>query len=140
MDRPRLRAMAKRRFQHKLRSWGIYDRFERGQIPRIREFTDTIPAAVGTEFGYVLHITGGKGSMLDFRIEHPPFRDSDGKVMKPFVGQQPITSNEFDFFLGDVIWEPWHDKVGPWILHTWHDGQLLERKALLMVAPEDDGI
>ncbi len=60
-----------------------------------------MPARAGIEFGYVLHVSGGKGSVLDYRIEHPLWRRADGKVEPPCVGRYVIKQNDFDFYLGD---------------------------------------
>jgi hypothetical protein len=70
-----------------------------------------IKSDIGTEFGYVLHINKAKGKRIDFRIDHPPFKGEDGKVRPPFTGQVFINSNQYEFFLGDCVWEPLEDKL-----------------------------
>lgn len=108
--------MAKPRIVSKLVTWGIYDRFSNDsrEMPRIETQTHKIPARLGIEFGYVLNIKKAKGSKVIFCIYHPPFKDDEGKVMPPFTGEMYVKTNDWEFYLGDSIWEPVEDKVGAW--------------------------
>ncbi|MDA3961096.1 MAG: DUF3859 domain-containing protein [Planctomycetota bacterium] len=131
--------MAKRHLKATERSYGIYEAFsgKKGAVPQIQQFTDTIPARLGVEFGYVLQINGGHGAELEWRIDHPPFPDHKGKPSPAFTGHYHVRGNDYTFFLGDTVWEPWGNKCGPWTLTTWHEGVILARRCLLLVPPED---
>lgn len=118
-----------------LYSFGEYSTWNRESksIPKILDITTEIKAKIGTEFGYVLHIKQGKGEMLDFKIDHPPFKDETGAVSPPFTGQQFIRTNDFEFYLGDCIWEPLDDKLGKWELTTWHNNKIVAHKTFNLV-------
>ncbi len=126
--------MAKRRPEFRMYSYGEYSKWDRESrdIPQILEFTTEIKAAIGTEFGYVLHIKNGKGETVEFQIDHPPFTDESGKIAAPFTGEQFIRTNDFQFYLGDCIWEPLEDKLGKWELSTYYKGQCVANKVFLL--------
>ena len=111
-------------------SYGIYKGWDKTSkdLPVIQKFTEEIPARLGIEFGYILNIKKAKGKKLSFRIEHPPFKGEDGKVMPAFTGEIYVKTNDWDFFLGDTIWEPVSDKVGIWRLVTEIDGEIIADK------------
>ncbi len=127
--------MAKRKTVVRMISFGEYSKWERNsrQIPRILNFTTEIEAEIGTEFGYVLHIRNGKGKTLEFCIEHPPFAGSDGKTAPPFTGEEFIKTNDFEFYLGDCIWEPLEDKLGAWEISTFLEGEEIARKIFRLI-------
>lgn len=116
-------------------SFGEYSEWDRQskKIPKILDITTEIKAEIGTEFGYVLHIKQGKGEMLTFKIDHPPFTDENGKIRPPFTGEQFIRSNDFEFFLGDCVWEPLDDKLGKWELSTFYQGKRVAHKIFTLV-------
>jgi len=126
--------MAKRKITWELYSYGIYSRWERSskELPRLMDITDRIPVQPDIEFGYILKIIGAKGKKLEFCIEHPPFQDANGNPAPPFKGEYFINSNNYEFFLGDTVWEPYEDKAGTWLLSTWMDGKLLAEKKLTL--------
>lgn len=126
--------MAKRRPTFKLYSYGEYSKWDRQskEIPKILNFTTEIEAKIGTEFGYVLHIKNGKGETVMFKIDHPPFTDEEGNIRPPFTGEQFIRTNDFQFYLGDYIWEPLEDKLGKWELTTYYAGQVVAHKIFLL--------
>lgn len=126
--------MAKKKITWELYSYGIYSRWERTSkaLPRLLDITDRIPVQPDIEFGYILKITGAKGKKLDFCIDHPPFNDDKGQLAPPFEGEYYINSNNYEFFLGDTVWEPYEDKEGTWTLSTWMDGKLLAEKKLIL--------
>lgn len=130
--------MPRRRIQAVIRSHGIYSAWSgrHQDLPRIRQFTTLIPAQVGIEFGYIVQIEGARGERLDFVIEHPPWRDERGRVERPFTGHFPIRTNDFSFFLGDTIWEPWTERCGPWTFRTACRNQVLATLTLTVVPPE----
>ena len=122
--------MSKRRPEFRIYSYGEYTPWDRESrdIPKILGFSTEINAAIGTEFGYVLQIKNGKGETLEFQIDHPPFKNENGELAPPFTGEQFIRTNDFQFYLGDCIWEPLEDKLGKWELTTFYKGQVVAHK------------
>lgn len=127
--------MAKKKVDIELYSYGQYTKWDREsrELPRILEITQVIQAEIGTEFGYLLKIRKGKGKKLEFRIIHPPFKDEQGDIAPDFTGEYYVNSNDYSFFLGDCVWEPLEDKLGPWRLITYLDGQVIADKTLQVV-------
>ncbi|NRA37196.1 MAG: DUF3859 domain-containing protein [Planctomycetes bacterium] len=127
------------RLQFSMRSYGIYESWDGDSksVPRIKEFTTDIPCRIGIEFGYVLHLRHARGEKLDFEIDHAPWLNADGDPEPSFCGEFYIRDNDFDFFLGDTIWQPWQDKCGPWCLRTWHNGVLLAEKTFELIDPDE---
>lgn len=128
--------MTKKKIEVELYSYGEYSRWDKTskELPRILNITDHIEAEIGTEFGYILKIKKARGTKLDFRIIHPPFNDENGNPAPDFTGEVYIHSNEYEFFLGDCVWEPLHDKLGPWRLITILDGKTIADKTLTLVS------
>ncbi len=127
--------MAKPKITYKIETYGIYTGWDKHSkdLPKIKRHTDTIPARVDIEFGYVLSINKAKGKKLAFCIDHPPFCDEEGNVRPPFTGEVYVGANQWQFFLGDTIWEPVHDKVGPWRLTVTLDGKTIADKTFQIV-------
>ena len=121
---------SKKKPKVKIDSYGRYSKWERGsrELPKILEFTETIRALEGNEFGMVLHITGGKGARLHYCIKHPPFIGSNGKVAPDFIGEYLVSSNDYRFFIGDSIWLPVEDKVGKWVISVEFEGNTVAEK------------
>jgi len=113
-------------------SYGIYSRWDRNSkdIPKILKITNKIPAEIDVEFGYLLKIKRGKGIKLEFEIDHPPFKDESGKTAASFRGEHYVNGNDWEFFLGDTIWEPVNDKTGQWTLTTTWEGKTVAQKTL----------
>lgn len=128
--------MTKKKIEVELYSYGEYSRWNKTskELPRILNITDHIEPEIGTEFGYILKIKKARGKKLDFRIIHPPFNDENGRPAPDFTGEVYIHSNEYEFFLGDCVWEPLHDKLGPWRLITLLDGKTIADKTLTLVS------
>ena len=114
----------------KMYSFGNYSYWDRESkaIPKILEFTTEMEATPGIEFGYVLYIKHGKGETVNFKIEHPPFTDENGNIMPPFTGEQFIRTNDFEFYIGDCIWEPVENKRGNWEITTFYKGKIIAQK------------
>lgn len=127
--------MPKRKFEVELYSYGEYERWDKESrdIPRLLDITDVIEADIGTEFGYVLHIKKAKGKRIDFCIDHPPFKDETSKVRPPFTGEVFINSNQYEFFLGDYVWEPLEDKLGIWTMTTKIEGEVVAKKSIRLI-------
>lgn len=128
--------MAKRKIEVEMYSYGEYTKWNREEkeLPKLLDITDTIKAEVGTEFGYILIIKKAKGKRLSFRIEHPNFRDAEGRAVPPFTGEYFIRSNTYHFFLGDSVFDTLNDKLGNWTLTTLIDGEVVAKKVLRIVA------
>lgn len=126
--------MAKKKISYELYSYGIYSRWEREskQLPKLMEITTRIGIKPDIEFGYVIKIKGAKGKKLEYKIDHPPFKDKQGNIEPPFVGEVYVNSNDYEFFLGDTVWEPYEDKAGEWKLSTWMDDELIAYKELVL--------
>ena len=126
--------MAKRKPIFKMYSYGEYSKWDRNskEIPKILNFSTEIEAVPGTEFGYVLRIKQGKGETVTFKIDHPPFTDDEGNISPPFTGEQFIRTNDFEFYLGDCIWEPVEDKLGEWELTTYYNEEVVANKIFIL--------
>lgn len=97
------------------------------------ELTTTVEAEIGVEFGMIVEIFQAKGRFLDFRIDHPPFKDEHGVVEPSFEGTYQIRSNPYAFFLGDTIWEPVDDKRGSWTMTVLMDGHTMASKTIFLI-------
>jgi len=128
-------AMAKKRPEVEIHSYGMYDGWDREsrELPTLVSITDEIEAKLDVEFGYILRIRNARNSRITFRIEHPPFKDSSGRTAPPFDGELYVKTNDFRFFLGDTIWSPVEDKRGEWRLITWLDDDKVADKTLMLV-------
>lgn len=122
--------MAKSKSTYEMISWGIYQGWDRSSksLPKLMAHETTIPARLGIEFGYILNIKKAKGKKVHFCIDHPPFFDSSGNISPPFTGDLYVKSNDWDFYLGDTLWDPIEDKVGEWRLVTELDGEVIAEK------------
>ncbi|MFC1761501.1 DUF3859 domain-containing protein [Planctomycetota bacterium] len=131
--------MAKPKISCKMVSYGIYDGWDRESksLPQILDFRREVPARIGVEFGYILNFKKAKGMLLSFCIEHPPFLNKRGEVAPPFTGEEYVRSNDWNFYLGDTVWEPVEDKQGSWRLITELEGQVVADETFVLV--EDTG-
>lgn len=115
-------------------SYGQYTKWDRDskKLPELVDLTTTVKAEIGVEFGIIVEIFQAKGRFLDFRIDHPPFKDDQGLVRPPFEGSYQIRNNPYVFFLGDTIWEPIEDKRGPWTMTVLIDDQEVASKTIFL--------
>jgi hypothetical protein len=111
--------MPKRKPEVRMKSWGIYTKWNSGakELPRIQQFTTEVDAVIDVEFGFIVNIKSAKNSELEFCIDHPGILDVNGKRRDPFDGTVFVKTNDWDFYLGDTIWDPIEDKLGDW--HLW---------------------
>lgn len=116
-------------------NYGEYNEWDRENtnLPKFKELTTEVKAAIGVEFGMIVEIKKARGRYLDFLIEHPPFKNSDGKIEEPFTGTFRVKHNPFHFFLGDTVWEPVGDKLGSWKLSILLDGEVLVTKKIELI-------
>ncbi|NCD35089.1 MAG: DUF3859 domain-containing protein [Spartobacteria bacterium] len=119
--------MAKPKTTCRMLHYGIYDHWDKTSkdLPHIKKISTIIPARLDIEFGYVLNIKKARGKKLHYCIEHPPFTDENNAIRPPFTGDLYVRDNDWDFFLGDTIWDPVSDKIGTWRLTTTIDGILV---------------
>jgi len=137
--------MAKRKPEIRIRSYGIYSQWDSQSkiLPKIAEFTTRVPATVDVEFGLIVNIKGGKNLELDYCIDHPGILDADGDRRAPFEGTVYVKTNDWDFYLGDTIWEPVDDKLGQWRMSLELEGKIVAEKTFLLFegqTPEVDSL
>lgn len=128
--------MARQKPSVRLRTWGIYTPWDSGsrQLPKIREVTTRIPAEVDIEFGFIVNIRRAKNRQIGYCIDHPGIRDDEGQQRPPFTGSVYVETNDWDFFLGDTIWEPIADKLGIWKLSVELEGAVIAEKSFEVFA------
>ncbi len=126
--------MAKKKAEVELKSFGVYSKWnkEKKELPKLIKYTDKIPAELGTEFGYILNIKKAKGLKINFIIDHPAISAEGGGKMPAFKGEEYVNSNNYFFFLGDMVWEPAKEKKGRWRLRTYIEGDLVYDKTLIV--------
>lgn len=132
--------MAKRKNPEvRIKTYGIYTRWDRDsrELPKILTRTTTVDAVIDVEFGMVVNIIGAKNMPLDFCIDHPGIRDDEGKVRRPFDGTVYVKTNDWDFYLGDTIWNPIDDKLGDWRMTIELDGALVADKTFKLIRNEE---
>jgi len=129
--------MKKKKPLIQVESYGRYSKWDREsrQLPKIREFTNTIEASEGNEFGMILRITAGKGLRLDYCIKHPPFNDRNGNTEPDFRGEYFVRSNNFEFFIGDCIALPVEDKTGTWKVIVYLKGKEVAKHTFKVILP-----
>ncbi len=127
--------MAKRKPEFKIQSYGVYTHWaaDSKELPHIQEFTTDVLAFVGVEFGFIVHAKGAKNQKLHYCIEHPGIKDDQGRRRPPFEGDVYVQSNDWNFYLGDTIWEPIQDKLGPWHMSLTLEGQPIAQKTFTLV-------
>ncbi len=116
-------------------SYGEYTRWssEDKSLPELIRLTDRVSGKTGVEFGMVVEISHGKGRYLQYRIDHPPFKDKSGEVMPPFEGEYQVRANPYRFFLGDTVWDPVDDKKGKWTFSVYFGDALVAQKSIEVV-------
>ncbi len=127
--------MAKRKPEVRIRSFGIYSTWDAHSktLPKIVAITTTVAATLDVEFGFIVNIKWAKNQELEYCIDHPGILDTAGKRRRPFDGIVYVKSNDWDFFLGDTIWKPIADKLGPWNLWMKLDGKIVAEKTFELV-------
>lgn len=122
--------MPKRKIDVRMKTYGIHTQWdsESKSLPRLMEATTRIPARIDIEFGFVVKIRGAKNQSLDYCIDHPGILDANGNKRPPFDGSVYVKTNDWDFYLGDTIWEPIHDKLGDWNMWIEIDGEVVAEK------------
>ena len=123
-----------------MRTYGIYTKWdsESKDLPQIRKVTTQVPAEINIEFGFVVHVKGAKNQELDYCIDHPGILDATGRKRDPFDGSVYVKSNEWDFYLGDTIWDPIDDKLGRWHMWIKLKGTIVAEKTFEVFAPNQE--
>jgi hypothetical protein len=122
-----------------IRSYGIYHHWDADskELPDVREFTERVPAEIDIEFGFVVNIKHAKNQELGYCIDHPGIKDDQGRRRAPFDGTVYIKTNDWDFYLGDTIWEPIDDKLGPWRMYVELDNKIIAEKTFEVFQSDD---
>ena len=130
--------MTKRTPKVRMRTYGIYTQWESKSrtLPKICEVTTKVNAVVDIEFGFIVNVTGAKNHELYYCIDHPGILDDQGKQRPPFDGVVYIKKNDWDFYLGDTIWEPIHDKIGNWRMWLELEGKVVAEQTFEILAGE----
>ncbi|GAB2700006.1 DUF3859 domain-containing protein [Aliiglaciecola sp. 3_MG-2023] len=133
--------MAKHKAQFEITSFGLYEGWDTKskELPSIRNFTTKIPATLDVEFGFILEVKKGKGLKLEFTIYHPNIPDKKGNIMPPFTGDVYVRNNNWEFYLGDTVWSPIHDKVGDWRMVIECEGKIVAEKTFTVLEEYADG-
>ncbi|GAC13561.1 DUF3859 domain-containing protein [Aliiglaciecola lipolytica] len=133
--------MAKHKAQFEITSYGLYEGWDNNskELPLIRNFTTKIPATLDVEFGFILEVKKGKGLKLEFTIYHPDIPDKKGNIMEPFNGDVYVRTNNWEFYLGDSLWDPIHDKVGDWRMVIECEGKIVAEKTFTVLEEYADG-
>ncbi len=131
--------MAKRSPVVEMTSYGIYTTWDSKSkdLPKIQEFTTQVYAEVDVEFGFIVNIKKAKGQKIRYCIYHPDITTDDGEVMEPFDGEEHINSNDWDFYLGDTIWLPIENKLGPWRMEIELNGRVVAEKTFQLRARDE---
>lgn len=131
--------MAKRSPIVEISSYGIYSQWDSKSkhLPKIREFTTKVPAEVDIEFGFVVNIKKAKGAVIEYCIDHPGITNKKGQLLEAFTGELHINSNDWDFYLGDTIWEPLDDKAGKWRMTLSLDSRVIAEKTFTVFLPDE---
>ena len=132
--------MVRRKIEVRMRTYGIYTKWDADSkdLPQICKVTTRVPAEINIEFGFVVHVKGAKNEELDYCIEHPGILDTAGRKRDPFDGSVYVKTNEWDFYLGDTIWDPIDDKLGRWHMWIKLKGTIVAEKTFEVFAPNQE--
>ena len=130
--------MARRKPKIRIRTYGTYTQWdsESRELPRLLEITTRIPAVIDVEFGLIVNVKGGRNQQLHYCIDHPGIADAGGNTRPPFEGTVYVRTNDWNFYLGDTIWEPIDDKLGSWHLSLKLDDFVVAAKTFDLYRPD----
>ena len=133
--------MSKLKCDFTISSYGIYEHWDEKSkiLPRIKRFTTDIPACLNIEFGFILHALKAKGKKLSFTIYHPDIPNEEGDVMPPFTGDVYVRNNDWDFYLGDTLWQPIENKTGDWRMVIALEGRTIAEKTFSVLTEYGEG-
>jgi hypothetical protein len=122
--------MVKQKPEIRMRTYGTYTKWDSNskELPRFSQSTTRIRAELDVEFGFVVNVKRAKNEQLRYCIDHPGILDADGVKRPPFDGLVYVKTNDWDFYLGDTIWEPVADKLGNWRMTLELNGEIIADK------------
>ena len=134
-------SLSKLRTLFEMTSYGIYEKWDEKSksLPKIKTFTTDIPAKLEIEFGFILKALKSKGKRLDWTIFHPDIPDENGYAMPAFEGVVYVRNNDWEFYLGDTLWAPIHDKIGDWRMVIECDKNIVAHKTFNLSVEHGDG-
>jgi hypothetical protein len=59
--------------------------------------------------------------------------------MAPFTGEIYVRNNDWQFYLGDTLWEPIADKTGDWQMVVECAGNIIAEKTFSVLSEYADG-
>jgi hypothetical protein len=59
--------------------------------------------------------------------------------MEPFTGEVYVRNNDWDFYLGDSLWEPMNNRTGDWRMVIELDALIIAEKKFSVLAEHGDG-
>lgn len=126
--------LSKQKPEVSVRSFGIYTKWDEAskELPKVLEFATRVRAEVDIEFGMVVNIRKAKNQTVRYCIYHPDIPDEHGKPRPPFDGEVYVRDNDWDFFLGDTIWEPIANKLGEWRMTIELGGRIVAEKVFVV--------
>jgi hypothetical protein len=132
--------LSKLRTSFDMTSYGIYESWDEKSksLPKIKTFTTRIPIQLDIEFGFILKAKKSKEKRLDWSIFHPDVPDESGHAMSPFEGVVYIRNNDWEFYLGDTVWAPIHDKIRDWRMVIECDGKVIAQKTFSLLVEHTD--
>jgi len=130
--------MAKAKPITSMQSFGIYTQWDSSSkdLPQIQSFTTKVPAKLDIEFGFIVNFKKAKGEKLRYCIYHPEIPDAEGVAMPPFEGIEYVKDNDWDFYLGDTLWEPISNKTGDWRMTIELNGKIIADKTFAVFEQE----
>jgi len=130
--------MAKAKPITSMQSFGIYTQWDSSSkdLPQIQSFTTKVPAKLDIEFGFIVNFKKAKGEKLRYCIYHPEIPDAEGVAMPPFEGIEYVKDNDWDFYLGDTLWEPISNKTGDWRMTIELNGKIIADKTFTVFEQE----
>ena len=130
--------MAKAKPITSIQSFGIYTQWDSSSkdLPQIQSFTTKVPAKLDIEFGFIVNFKKAKGEKLRYCIYHPEIPDAEGVAMPPFEGIEYVKDNDWDFYLGDTLWEPISNKTGDWRMTIELNGKIIADKTFTVFEQE----
>ncbi|MFT5525207.1 MAG: hypothetical protein ACI9G1_001221 [Pirellulaceae bacterium] len=133
--------MSKRKPEFRIRHYGVYSQWDSKSkdLPKFVKLTTQIPAEIDIEFGFIANIKWAKNQELYYCIDHPGILDAEGNRRPPFDGTVFIKTNDWDFYLGDTIWEPLSDKLGNWQLTLELAGKVIADKTFEVFTENGSG-
>jgi hypothetical protein len=114
--------------------YGVYTQWDETskQLPKLVEVTTDIPARENIEFGFVVKFKKAKGLKFNYTIYHPDIPDEYNNILPPFTGELYVKNNDWDFYLGDTLWQPLNNKLGHWRMALEHNGSILAEKTFIV--------